>query len=215
MQLTQRATYSNHVAVSLYLGCNSENSVCAQLLNDKRQTQCVIWLLHMFSLHPCSVRKAQVKKQGNKKETTKDKVQAIQTLQKIKPSWYCCVLEYLDCLWIQFSFSSFSTSIFFAHKPHQLEDQTYLEIIFACFLTHFQKEPDPDVIWTRNLLIWSQTRYRCATESISGWQLVQFRANKHSQWTTEIGSKRYVNVINLQFSLLMSYLHPEDKSLVL
>ena len=23
---------------------------------------------------------------------------------------------------------------------------------------------DPDVIWTRNLLIWSQTRYRCATE---------------------------------------------------
>ena len=24
---------------------------------------------------------------------------------------------------------------------------------------------DPDVIWTRNLLIWSQTRYRCATES--------------------------------------------------
>ena len=27
---------------------------------------------------------------------------------------------------------------------------------------------DPDVIWTRNLLIWSQTRYRCATESCSG-----------------------------------------------
>ena len=26
---------------------------------------------------------------------------------------------------------------------------------------------DPDVIWTRNLLIWSQTRYRCATESTS------------------------------------------------
>ena len=24
---------------------------------------------------------------------------------------------------------------------------------------------DPDVIWTRNLLIWSQTRYRCATRS--------------------------------------------------
>ena len=24
---------------------------------------------------------------------------------------------------------------------------------------------DPDVIWTRNLLIWSQTRYHCATES--------------------------------------------------
>ena len=25
---------------------------------------------------------------------------------------------------------------------------------------------DPDVIWTRSLLIWSQTRYRCATESL-------------------------------------------------
>ena len=31
---------------------------------------------------------------------------------------------------------------------------------------------DPDVIRTRNLLIWSQTRYRCATEPLSpnGWQ---------------------------------------------
>ncbi len=29
-----------------------------------------------------------------------------------------------------------------------------------------QKKPfDPDVIRTRSLLIWSQTRYRCATES--------------------------------------------------
>ena len=28
-----------------------------------------------------------------------------------------------------------------------------------------KKFDDPDVIRTRNLLIWSQTRYRCATES--------------------------------------------------
>ena len=28
-----------------------------------------------------------------------------------------------------------------------------------------RKENDPDVIRTRSLLIWSQTRYRCATES--------------------------------------------------
>ena len=28
-----------------------------------------------------------------------------------------------------------------------------------------KKYLDPDVIWTRNLLIWSQTRYRCATRS--------------------------------------------------
>ena len=30
----------------------------------------------------------------------------------------------------------------------------------------FCKTADPDVIWTRNLLIWSQTRYRCATRPI-------------------------------------------------
>ena len=29
-----------------------------------------------------------------------------------------------------------------------------------------KKKPDPDVIRTRSLLIWSQTRYHCATESI-------------------------------------------------
>ena len=31
-----------------------------------------------------------------------------------------------------------------------------------------KSDSDPDVIWTRNLLIWSQTRYRCATESLDG-----------------------------------------------
>ena len=30
---------------------------------------------------------------------------------------------------------------------------------------HQKNSCDPDVIRTRNLLIWSQTRYRCATES--------------------------------------------------
>ena len=29
----------------------------------------------------------------------------------------------------------------------------------------WEKDFDPDVIRTRSLLIWSQTRYRCATES--------------------------------------------------
>ena len=33
------------------------------------------------------------------------------------------------------------------------------------FLLKIQKNFDPDVIRTRSLLIWSQTRYRCATES--------------------------------------------------
>ena len=39
-----------------------------------------------------------------------------------------------------------------------------------CFCSVWQKDAkklcDPDVIRTRSLLIWSQTRYRCATESI-------------------------------------------------
>ena len=41
----------------------------------------------------------------------------------------------------------------------------------ACFLNKsvtvglWEKDFDPDVIRTRSLLIWSQTRYRCATES--------------------------------------------------
>ena len=37
------------------------------------------------------------------------------------------------------------------------------------FTQHFLhvKKFDPDVIRTRSLLIWSQTRYRCATESIN------------------------------------------------
>ena len=37
---------------------------------------------------------------------------------------------------------------------------------YACTFQNIAwKSIDPDVIWTRNLLIWSQTRYRCATES--------------------------------------------------
>ena len=37
---------------------------------------------------------------------------------------------------------------------------------------------DPDVIWTRSLLIWSQTRYRCATESV-----VQQGCKSESSWS--------------------------------
>merc|ERR1711867_95367 len=39
--------------------------------------------------------------------------------------------------------------------------------IFCSFLCWAPKNFDPDVIRTRSLLIWSQTRYRCATESIN------------------------------------------------
>ena len=50
-------------------------------------------------------------------------------------------------------------------------DETYSigRHLFSDYSCTFQniarKTIDPDVIWTRNLLIWSQTRYRCATES--------------------------------------------------
>ena len=46
-----------------------------------------------------------------------------------------------------------------------------LELLVLLFYGVFQvgqigkySECDPDVSWTRNLLIWSQTRYHCATE---------------------------------------------------
>lgn len=41
----------------------------------------------------------------------------------------------------------------------------------ACFMRFviLKLAIDPDVIWTRNLLIWSQTRYRCAMAPC--WQL--------------------------------------------
>ena len=37
--------------------------------------------------------------------------------------------------------------------------------LYTCWLPKL----DPDVNWTRNLLIWSQTRYHCATESYRSW----------------------------------------------
>lgn len=38
--------------------------------------------------------------------------------------------------------------------------------VTVCCTENEIKSIDPDVIWTRSLLIWSQTRYRCATESL-------------------------------------------------
>ena len=42
---------------------------------------------------------------------------------------------------------------------------------------------DPDVIWTRSLLIWSQTRYRCATESL------YIKVQKYMTGSTEIWTR--------------------------
>ena len=51
------------------------------------------------------------------------------------------------------------------------------------------KTYDPDVIRTRSLLIWSQTRYRCATESTRSCHN-QYRMHKEQRmctrpWTTQ------------------------------
>ena len=40
------------------------------------------------------------------------------------------------------------------------------EFLFSPFLKRLKKLYDPDVTRTRSLLIWSQTRYHCATESL-------------------------------------------------
>ena len=55
----------------------------------------------------------------------------------------------------------------------------------ACFLNKsvtvglWEKDFDPDVIRTRSLLIWSQTRYRCATESLCTLCKVFWREKEH------------------------------------
>ena len=41
---------------------------------------------------------------------------------------------------------------------------------------------DPDVIWTRSLLIWSQTRYRCATESVIYSRFQKLYVNSFVCW---------------------------------
>ena len=47
---------------------------------------------------------------------------------------------------------------------------------------------DPDVIWTRSLLIWSQTRYRCATESLY-INIQKYMTGSTEIWTRIAGFK--------------------------
>ena len=47
---------------------------------------------------------------------------------------------------------------------------------------------DPDVIWTRSLLIWSQTRYRCATESLYT-KVQKYMTGSTEIWTRIAGFK--------------------------
>ena len=64
--------------------------------------------------------------------------------------------------------------------PH-LEQSSILPKVTNCLsrkcvwsrqmITIFGSADDPDVIWTRNLLIWSQTRYRCATRPLC-WDII-------------------------------------------
>ena len=56
-----------------------------------------------------------------------------------------------------------TTSVFMISTPFSTAF-TFLLMLMAIKI--IAKMPDPDVIRTRSLLIWSQTRYHCATESI-------------------------------------------------
>ena len=56
----------------------------------------------------------------------------------------------------------------FSWKKGICKVQLFIVFLFSIITYHIvgEKYFDPDVIWTRSLLIWSQTRYRCATESL-------------------------------------------------
>ena len=56
-----------------------------------------------------------------------------------------------------------TTSVFMISTPFSTAF-TFLLMLMAIKI--IAKMPDPDAIRTRSLLIWSQTRYHCATESI-------------------------------------------------
>ena len=57
--------------------------------------------------------------------------------------------------------------------------QTGLIFLVTKVMRDLKNISDPDVIRTRSLLIWSQTRYRCATESLcSNDQLFQDKKRK-------------------------------------
>ena len=87
-------------------------------------------------------------------------------VQIIKPAvfTYCRADSLLEAcsIAIQLSITGVSHEILNANicsiRKRAWSSQPSRELIWG-------KNFDPDVIWTRNLLIWSQTRYRCATES--------------------------------------------------
>ena len=60
-------------------------------------------------------------------------------------------------------------SLFIASRSCQISGKLFFHGKNSLMKTYGpsnKDNPDPDVIWTRNLLIWSQTRYRCATRPI-------------------------------------------------
>ena len=72
--------------------------------------------------------------------------------------FHCCMCFSLDIV----PTKSISTDFTSMHmKPVQTASYCCMALSHGFCLKTF----DPDVIWTRNLLIWSQTRYRGATES--------------------------------------------------
>ena len=72
---------------------------------------------------------------------------------------------------------------------------------------------DPDVIWTRNLPIWSRTRYRCATESYFLWHyLMSYSITLKIKASTcdHSCSKDFIDWLKCTFSDLIDQLINKD-----
>ena len=94
-------------------------------------------------------------------------------------------------------------------SPHSFESCRRLKMFGGCDSTSEMKKTekgknvfDPDVIRTRNLLIWSQTRYRCATESLE--IAVRNYNFKHQQISTNTLKYGYCFIAIHEIELLIA-----------
>ena len=65
----------------------------------------------------------------------------------------------------------------------------------------WEKDFDPDVIRTRSLLIWSQTRYRCATESHCVLTKSEQQLDRFLNFATEKELGKFSIVVRIYFGL--------------
>ena len=86
----------------------------------------------------------------------------------VKHSRHVCVMT-RSCTHINTTYNNkpyFADLHSYLYYSKHIAVMTYYTHPLICIYIYTNKIYfDPDVIWTRNLLIWSQTRYRCATES--------------------------------------------------